>query len=66
MSTLAKTTIGNPENEIVRMGPLAGMVQRQEVKAQVSRLLASSRIIYGALYVSDDKSGLIYRVSYAR
>ncbi|GAC1584695.1 MAG: phenylacetic acid degradation bifunctional protein PaaZ [Ginsengibacter sp.] len=46
---LAKTTIGNPENDKVRMGALAGISQRQEVKAQVQRILASSQIIYGSL-----------------
>lgn len=46
---LAQTVIGNPLNEKVRMGSLAGETQRQEVKAQVQKLLASSQIIYGSL-----------------
>jgi oxepin-CoA hydrolase/3-oxo-5,6-dehydrosuberyl-CoA semialdehyde dehydrogenase len=46
---LAQTTIGNPLNEKVRMGSLAGESQRKEVKAQVQKLLASSQIIYGSL-----------------
>jgi len=46
---LGQTTIGNPLNEKVRMGSLAGETQRQEVKAQVQKLLASSQIIYGSL-----------------
>ncbi len=46
---LAQTTIGNPLNEKVRMGSLAGLTQRDEVKTQVQKLLASSQIIYGAL-----------------
>lgn len=46
---LDQTTIGNPENENVRMGSLAGQIQRSEVKSQVSKLLASSQIIYGSL-----------------
>ncbi len=29
--SLAQTTIGNPENEKVRMGALAGQTQKQEV-----------------------------------
>ncbi|HEY4334747.1 MAG TPA: phenylacetic acid degradation bifunctional protein PaaZ [Puia sp.] len=49
IKALAQTTIGNPENEKVRMGPLAGQSQREEVRAQVSRLLASSQLIYGSL-----------------
>jgi oxepin-CoA hydrolase/3-oxo-5,6-dehydrosuberyl-CoA semialdehyde dehydrogenase len=46
---LAQTTIGNPLNEKVRMGSLAGLSQRTEVKNQVRKLLASSQIIYGSL-----------------
>lgn len=46
---LGQTTIGNPLNEKVRMGSLAGERQRQEVKVQVQKLLASSQIIYGSL-----------------
>ncbi len=46
---LSQTTIGNPLNEKVRMGSLAGEAQRKEVKEQVQKLLASSQIIYGSL-----------------
>jgi oxepin-CoA hydrolase/3-oxo-5,6-dehydrosuberyl-CoA semialdehyde dehydrogenase len=48
-TSLSQTTIGNPLNEKVRMGSLAGESQREEVKAQVKKLLASSQIIYGSL-----------------
>jgi oxepin-CoA hydrolase/3-oxo-5,6-dehydrosuberyl-CoA semialdehyde dehydrogenase len=48
-SSLAQTTIGNPLNEKVRMGSLAGQTQRDEVKQQVQKLLASSQIVYGSL-----------------
>jgi len=47
--SLAQTIIGNPLNEKVRMGSLAGQSQRDEVKQQVQKLLASSQIIYGSL-----------------
>ena len=47
--SLAQTTIGNPANEKVRMGSLAGETQRKEVKNRVRELLASSQIIYGSL-----------------
>jgi oxepin-CoA hydrolase/3-oxo-5,6-dehydrosuberyl-CoA semialdehyde dehydrogenase len=47
--SLAQTTIGNPENEKVRMGALAGLFQKKEVLDQVQKLLASSQIIYGSL-----------------
>jgi len=46
---LSQTTIGNPRNEKVRMGSLAGLGQREEVISQVNKLLASSSIIYGSL-----------------
>jgi oxepin-CoA hydrolase / 3-oxo-5,6-dehydrosuberyl-CoA semialdehyde dehydrogenase len=49
VKSLAQTTIGNPENDKVRMGSLAGQTQREEVRSQVKRLLASSQLIYGSL-----------------
>jgi len=48
-SSLQQTVIGNPLNEKVRMGSLAGQIQRQEVKQQVQKILASSQIVYGSL-----------------
>jgi oxepin-CoA hydrolase/3-oxo-5,6-dehydrosuberyl-CoA semialdehyde dehydrogenase len=48
-TSLSQTVIGNPLNEKVRMGSLAGQSQRDEVRAQVNKLLASSQIIYGSL-----------------
>ncbi|MBS1665171.1 MAG: 3,4-dehydroadipyl-CoA semialdehyde dehydrogenase, partial [Bacteroidetes bacterium] len=47
--SLGQTLIGNPENEKVRMGSLAGLSQREEVRSQVRRLLASSQLLYGSL-----------------
>lgn len=47
--SLGQTIIGNPLNSRVRMGSLAGQTQRNEVKQQVQRLLASSQVIYGSL-----------------
>ena len=46
---LQQTTIGNPLNEKVRMGALAGASQKLEVKSQIQLLLASSKIVYGSL-----------------
>lgn len=46
---LAQTTIGNPLNEKVRMGSLAGKTQQLEVLEQVQKLLASSQLVYGSL-----------------
>ncbi len=59
---LDKTTIGNPLNEKVRMGALAGQEQRNDVRSQVQKILASSQIIYGsldsvALVDADEKVG---------
>lgn len=48
-ASLSQTSIGNPANEKVRMGSLAGNSQREEVKTQVKKLLAGSEIIYGSL-----------------
>ncbi len=47
--SLSQTVIGNPLNDKVRMGSLVGKSQREEVKQQVQKLLASSQIIYGSL-----------------
>jgi oxepin-CoA hydrolase/3-oxo-5,6-dehydrosuberyl-CoA semialdehyde dehydrogenase len=47
--SLSQTTIGNPLNEKVRMGSLAGQSQREEVREQVQKLLASSQLLYGSL-----------------
>ncbi|RXK83812.1 phenylacetic acid degradation bifunctional protein PaaZ [Filimonas effusa] len=46
---LSQIVIGNPLHEKVRMGALAGMAQREEVRSQVQRLLAGSQIIYGSM-----------------
>jgi oxepin-CoA hydrolase/3-oxo-5,6-dehydrosuberyl-CoA semialdehyde dehydrogenase len=48
-AALRKTAIGNPENEKVRMGSLASLSQREEVRMQVQKLLASAQILYGSL-----------------
>ena len=48
-ASLSQTVIGNPLNEKVRMGSLAGETQRSEVKTQIQKLLASSQIVYGSL-----------------
>ena len=47
--SLSQTTIGNPLNENVRMGSLASKDQREEVRQNVQKLLASSQIVYGSL-----------------
>jgi oxepin-CoA hydrolase / 3-oxo-5,6-dehydrosuberyl-CoA semialdehyde dehydrogenase len=59
---LETTAIGNPLNEKVRMGALAGQDQRNDVRNQVQKILASSQIIYGSLdsvavIDADEKAG---------
>ena len=46
---LSGTAIGNPINDKVRMGALAGKGQRDEVKQNVQKLLASAQLVYGSL-----------------
>jgi oxepin-CoA hydrolase/3-oxo-5,6-dehydrosuberyl-CoA semialdehyde dehydrogenase len=48
-ASLSATVIGDPRQEKVRMGSLASQGQREEVRQQVSRLLASSQLVYGSL-----------------
>ncbi len=48
-TSLSQTVIGNPLNDKVRMGSLAGQTQRNEVREQVQKLLATSQIVYGSL-----------------
>jgi len=50
---LSQTVIGSPLHEKVRMGSLAGQTQRKEVLEQVTKLLASSQLIYGTLESID-------------
>jgi oxepin-CoA hydrolase/3-oxo-5,6-dehydrosuberyl-CoA semialdehyde dehydrogenase len=44
-SKLAKNIIGNPDLENVRMGPLAGKPQVEEVKAKVAELMQSCELV---------------------
>jgi oxepin-CoA hydrolase / 3-oxo-5,6-dehydrosuberyl-CoA semialdehyde dehydrogenase len=44
---LAGTTIGNPANERVRMGALASLEQREEVRRSVKALADAGRIVHG-------------------
>ncbi len=46
---LAKTTLGNPANESVRMGPLVSREQVEEVRRCVDKLSEASEIVYGDL-----------------
>jgi oxepin-CoA hydrolase/3-oxo-5,6-dehydrosuberyl-CoA semialdehyde dehydrogenase len=44
---LASTTVGNPADESVRMGALASLEQREEVRKAVQALRGSAEIVYG-------------------
>ncbi|WP_142063270.1 phenylacetic acid degradation bifunctional protein PaaZ [Pseudonocardia kunmingensis] len=44
---LARTTVGNPAAEGVRMGALASLDQREEVRRSVKALADSGRIVFG-------------------
>ena len=44
---LAKVVVGNPADENVRMGALAGLEQREEVRRSVKALLSAGRIVSG-------------------
>jgi oxepin-CoA hydrolase/3-oxo-5,6-dehydrosuberyl-CoA semialdehyde dehydrogenase len=44
---LAEITIGNPANPDVRMGPLASLEQREEVRRSLKALTASTTVVFG-------------------
>lgn len=44
---LARTTVGNPGNDEVRMGALASLEQRTEVRKAIESLRSSAEIVYG-------------------
>ncbi|NYD43802.1 phenylacetic acid degradation bifunctional protein PaaZ [Nocardioides panaciterrulae] len=44
---LASTTVGNPADESVRMGALASLEQREEVRKAIQALRSSAEIVYG-------------------
>ncbi|XVV01590.1 phenylacetic acid degradation bifunctional protein PaaZ [Actinosynnema sp. CA-248983] len=46
---LGKVVIGNPANESVRMGALAGLEQREEVRRSLKALLEAGDVVYGSL-----------------
>jgi oxepin-CoA hydrolase/3-oxo-5,6-dehydrosuberyl-CoA semialdehyde dehydrogenase len=46
-AALAKTVVGDPRVEGVRMGPLASIAQREEVLARVAELRAESELVAG-------------------
>jgi oxepin-CoA hydrolase/3-oxo-5,6-dehydrosuberyl-CoA semialdehyde dehydrogenase len=47
VARLAKVAVGNPAADGVRMGPLASLAQREEVRKAIESLRSSSEIVYG-------------------
>jgi len=64
IARLDKVTVGNPEVEGVRMGPLVGRDQARDVQANVDKLAQQCDIIYGgnaqALEGVDNSSGAFF------
>ena len=54
---LAKTVVGDPSNEKVRMGALASLAQREEVRARVRDSAAAGEIVAGSLDKVDVVGG---------
>jgi oxepin-CoA hydrolase/3-oxo-5,6-dehydrosuberyl-CoA semialdehyde dehydrogenase len=54
---LAKTTIGDPRAEGVRMGPLASLSQREEVRGRVKDLCREAELAYGTPDAVDPIAG---------
>src|SRR5882757_8808106 len=46
-AALGKVIVGDPRLEQVKMGPLASLAQRREVREQLSRLQREAQIVYG-------------------
>ncbi len=44
---LARVVVGSPANDTVRMGALASLEQREEVRRAVKALLAAGRLVFG-------------------
>jgi oxepin-CoA hydrolase/3-oxo-5,6-dehydrosuberyl-CoA semialdehyde dehydrogenase len=44
---LGRVAIGNPRDEKVGMGPLAGQAQRRDVRENISKLAAEAEIVFG-------------------
>ncbi len=49
VARLAKITVGNPSNPDVRMGALASLEQREEVRRSLKGLLEAGRLVHGDL-----------------
>jgi oxepin-CoA hydrolase/3-oxo-5,6-dehydrosuberyl-CoA semialdehyde dehydrogenase len=61
VKALGQTAIGDPRNEKVRMGSLAGMAQREDVLAALNELKKESDVVFGndaiSLIEAEDSKG---------
>ncbi len=48
VARLERVTVGNPSNPDVRMGALAGLEQREEVRRSLKSLIDGGRVLYGS------------------
>ncbi len=48
IARLERVTVGNPSNPDVRMGALAGLEQREEVRRSLKSLIDGGRVLYGS------------------
>jgi oxepin-CoA hydrolase/3-oxo-5,6-dehydrosuberyl-CoA semialdehyde dehydrogenase len=46
-ASLGKITVGDPRQEQVKMGPLASLAQRREVREQVAKLQREAEVVFG-------------------
>src|SRR4051812_735631 len=46
-ASLGKITVGDPRQEQVKMGPLASLAQRREVREQVAKLRREAEVVHG-------------------
>jgi len=47
IARLGKITVGDPRLETTRMGPLASLAQREDVRARIAELASESEIVFG-------------------
>jgi oxepin-CoA hydrolase / 3-oxo-5,6-dehydrosuberyl-CoA semialdehyde dehydrogenase len=46
---LSKVVVGDPRDDSVRMGPLVGLGQREDVRSAAARLAQTGRIVFGSV-----------------
>ena len=71
LARLAKTTLGDPASEGVRMGPLVGADQAKDVAAAVAKLAQECEVIYGggsdfSMEGADNTSGAFFPATVLR